>query len=169
MADSTPRSKMRDQIDENLKRIYDETLHEDIPDRLTQLLLRRIDQGSANPAGIARSLHGPTSREAKKQRSRRYGAPIAIAIVSRLNEIASQVQLPVDSRQRRPPNPPMNLQTLPTNSRSPRVWLEQGTTAPRTQGQPGSTARNRSKPGSPIVVHFESQTLYDYGSKTWKA
>ena len=43
MAESDTRSKIRNQIDENLKRIYDETLHEAIPDRLTQLLeqLRR--------------------------------------------------------------------------------------------------------------------------------
>ncbi len=38
MSESNPKSKMRDQIDENLKRIYDETLQEQIPDRLTQLL-----------------------------------------------------------------------------------------------------------------------------------
>lgn len=38
MADSNPKSTIRDQIDENLKRIYDEILHEKIPDRLTQLL-----------------------------------------------------------------------------------------------------------------------------------
>jgi Anti-sigma factor NepR len=38
MSDSNPKSKIRSQIDENLKRIYDETLQEEIPDRLTQLL-----------------------------------------------------------------------------------------------------------------------------------
>jgi hypothetical protein len=38
MANSDPKSKLRGQIDENLKRIYDETLNEQIPDRLTQLL-----------------------------------------------------------------------------------------------------------------------------------
>ena len=38
MSDSNPKSTIRDQIDENLKRIYDEILHEKIPDRLTQLL-----------------------------------------------------------------------------------------------------------------------------------
>ncbi len=38
MSDSNPKSKIRDQIDENLKRIYDETLKEEIPDKLTQLL-----------------------------------------------------------------------------------------------------------------------------------
>ena len=43
MSDNKPKSKIRGQIDENLKRIYDETLHEQIPDKLTLLLeqLRR--------------------------------------------------------------------------------------------------------------------------------
>jgi hypothetical protein len=47
MAENNPKSKIRDQIDENLKRIYDETLREEIPDRLTQLLdqLRRKSDG----------------------------------------------------------------------------------------------------------------------------
>ena len=49
MAGSYP-SRMRDQIDENLKRIYNKTLNEEIPDRLTGLLdqLRRstsVDTG----------------------------------------------------------------------------------------------------------------------------
>jgi hypothetical protein len=53
MSDSNPKSKIRHQIDENLKRIYDETLNEQIPDKLTQLLeqLRRkagdADDGDA--------------------------------------------------------------------------------------------------------------------------
>lgn len=53
MAESDTRSKIRDQIDENLKRIYDETLHEAIPDRLTQLLeqLRRKTSGEADDDG----------------------------------------------------------------------------------------------------------------------
>jgi len=38
MAENDPRSKVRRQIDENLRRIYDDTLNEPIPDRLTQLL-----------------------------------------------------------------------------------------------------------------------------------
>ena len=38
MSNNKPSSKIRDQIDENLKRIYDETLHEQIPDKLTLLL-----------------------------------------------------------------------------------------------------------------------------------
>ena len=53
MAESDTRSKIRNQIDENLKRIYDETLHEAIPDRLTQLLeqLRRKTSGEADDDG----------------------------------------------------------------------------------------------------------------------
>jgi hypothetical protein len=48
MPDSNPKSKIRHQIDENLKRIYDETLNEQIPDRLTLLLeqLRRKSGGT---------------------------------------------------------------------------------------------------------------------------
>lgn len=38
MAEKTPKSNVRRHIDENLRRIYDETLNEQIPDRLTQLL-----------------------------------------------------------------------------------------------------------------------------------
>ncbi len=38
MAPHTPKSRIRDQIDENLKRVYDETLREEIPDALTALL-----------------------------------------------------------------------------------------------------------------------------------
>ena len=47
MSENNPKSTMRDQIDENLKRIYDETLKEEIPDKLTQLLeqLRRKSVG----------------------------------------------------------------------------------------------------------------------------
>jgi hemerythrin-like domain-containing protein len=56
MPDSNPKSKIRDQIDENLKRIYDETLQEEIPDRLTKLLeeLRQKsggDVGEQKPGG----------------------------------------------------------------------------------------------------------------------
>jgi Anti-sigma factor NepR len=38
MAENNPKSKVRRHIDENLRRIYDETLNEQIPDKLTQLL-----------------------------------------------------------------------------------------------------------------------------------
>jgi hypothetical protein len=38
MAESNPRSKVRRHIDENLRRIYDETLNEQIPEKLTRLL-----------------------------------------------------------------------------------------------------------------------------------
>jgi formiminotetrahydrofolate cyclodeaminase len=53
MSDDSEKSKARVQIDANLKRIYDETLQEKIPDRLTDLLqqLRAKTQGGAAPDG----------------------------------------------------------------------------------------------------------------------
>ena len=51
MSDSNPKSKIRTQIDENLKRIYDETLKEEIPDRLTQLLEQLRRKSGANDGG----------------------------------------------------------------------------------------------------------------------
>jgi Anti-sigma factor NepR len=48
MAESTPKTNIKIQIDENLKRIYDETLNEEIPDRLKQLLEQlRLKGGAA--------------------------------------------------------------------------------------------------------------------------
>lgn len=38
MTDNNQKARIRSQIDDNLKRIYDETLQEQIPDRLTMLL-----------------------------------------------------------------------------------------------------------------------------------
>jgi Anti-sigma factor NepR len=38
MSKDTPRSKVKQQIDENLKRVYDASLNEDVPDRFKQLL-----------------------------------------------------------------------------------------------------------------------------------
>lgn len=52
MADSNPKSTIRHQIDENLRRIYDETLSEQIPDRLTQLL-EQLRQKTAEQGGAA--------------------------------------------------------------------------------------------------------------------
>lgn len=52
MPDNNPKSKIRDQIDENLKRIYDETLGEEIPDRLTQLL-EQLRKKSTDGSGKA--------------------------------------------------------------------------------------------------------------------
>ena len=45
MTVSIPKSLLRKQIDENLKRIYDETLNEQIPDKLS-LLLEQLRQKS---------------------------------------------------------------------------------------------------------------------------
>jgi formiminotetrahydrofolate cyclodeaminase len=51
MSDDSHKSKSQLQIDANLKRIYDETLQEKIPDRLTDLLeqLRAKARADAKP------------------------------------------------------------------------------------------------------------------------
>jgi Anti-sigma factor NepR len=46
MAENDPKATVRRQIDENLRRIYDETLNEKIPDRLT-LLLEQLRKSAA--------------------------------------------------------------------------------------------------------------------------
>jgi hemerythrin-like domain-containing protein len=56
MSQGTPKSKLRDQIDENLKRIYDETLNEQIPDRLTQLLEQLRKKSESEPGSGDRGL-----------------------------------------------------------------------------------------------------------------
>jgi hypothetical protein len=38
MAGDTPKSSLRKDIDENLKRVYDDALKEEVPDRFKQLL-----------------------------------------------------------------------------------------------------------------------------------
>ncbi len=38
MADETSKSKVHDQIDANLKKVYSATLSEDVPDKFKQLL-----------------------------------------------------------------------------------------------------------------------------------
>lgn len=47
MADSSGKSRVRDEIDANLKRVYEETLKSEVPDRFKELLdqLRRNDPG----------------------------------------------------------------------------------------------------------------------------
>lgn len=40
MADSKGKSRLHQQIDENLKRVYEEALSEDIPDRFKELIAR---------------------------------------------------------------------------------------------------------------------------------
>lgn len=46
MTSDSPKSKLAEQIDENLKRVYDDALNEDIPDKFKQLLaqLRKKDE-----------------------------------------------------------------------------------------------------------------------------
>jgi hypothetical protein len=51
MSQGNPKSKVRDQIDENLKRIYDETLNEQIPDHLTKLLEKLRQKAATTPDG----------------------------------------------------------------------------------------------------------------------
>ncbi|WP_098412618.1 NepR family anti-sigma factor [Thioclava sp. ES.031] len=38
MADEKPKSSIRDQINQNLKRVYEEALQEEVPDRFKDLL-----------------------------------------------------------------------------------------------------------------------------------
>ncbi len=47
MADSKGKSRLQQQIDENLKRVYEEALSEDIPDRFKDLIaqLRAKEKG----------------------------------------------------------------------------------------------------------------------------
>lgn len=47
MADSKGKSRLHQQIDENLKRVYEEALSEDIPDRFKELIaqLRAKEKG----------------------------------------------------------------------------------------------------------------------------
>jgi len=66
MTESNPSSRARTEIDENLKRIYDETMNQAIPDRLTALLdqLRRqaaneedtVKPADAPPNGLSEGL-----------------------------------------------------------------------------------------------------------------
>ncbi len=50
MPSNTTKTGLRQQIDENLKRVYDEALQEEIPDRFKQLLaqLKQKEQDSAS-------------------------------------------------------------------------------------------------------------------------
>ena len=44
MADSKGKSRLHQQIDENLKRVYEEALSEEIPDRFKDLIARLRDK-----------------------------------------------------------------------------------------------------------------------------
>jgi DNA-binding transcriptional regulator WhiA len=48
MANESGKSKSQEQIDANLKRIYDETLQQKIPDRLTDLLAQLRARAAAD-------------------------------------------------------------------------------------------------------------------------
>lgn len=47
MTDENPRARLKSQIDENLKRVYDDALKEEIPDRFKLLLDQLRAQGQA--------------------------------------------------------------------------------------------------------------------------
>ncbi|WP_083445008.1 NepR family anti-sigma factor [Pseudorhodobacter aquimaris] len=50
MPDSEPKAKLRQQIDQNLKRVYQEALEEDVPDRFKDLLLKLRDKDKLREA-----------------------------------------------------------------------------------------------------------------------
>ena len=47
MTDKPAKSRLKQQIDENLRRVYDDALHQDVPDRFKQLLedLKKKESG----------------------------------------------------------------------------------------------------------------------------
>ncbi len=48
MADDQKKSRLTEQIDENLKRVYDEILKEQVPDRFKQLLAQLKEKERRN-------------------------------------------------------------------------------------------------------------------------
>lgn len=48
MADAKPTRKLQQQIDQNLKRVYEEALNEEVPDRF-KVLLEQLRQKEASP------------------------------------------------------------------------------------------------------------------------
>lgn len=57
MADDKGKSRLQQQIDENLRLVYEETLKEAVPDRFTDLI-RRLRDVEANANGAARGAGG---------------------------------------------------------------------------------------------------------------
>lgn len=53
MSENNPKSKIRNQIDENLRLIYDQTLQEPLPNRMLELLekLRNKAEGQERDSG----------------------------------------------------------------------------------------------------------------------
>ncbi|WP_050524337.1 NepR family anti-sigma factor [Pseudorhodobacter wandonensis] len=51
MANDTPKDKIKQQIEENLKRVYDDALNEPVPDRFLSLLEQLRKQDSKNGGG----------------------------------------------------------------------------------------------------------------------
>jgi len=48
MTRTSAKSSLQQQIDENLKRVFEESLHQDVPDRFTDLLAQLRAKESAN-------------------------------------------------------------------------------------------------------------------------
>ncbi|MCC1492924.1 hypothetical protein J1C49_09915 [Cognatishimia sp. F0-27] len=53
MNPSDKESRLQDEIDANLKKVYDDVLNEEIPDRFTQLLQRLRESDRSGPASDA--------------------------------------------------------------------------------------------------------------------
>lgn len=51
MTQDNPKARVKEQIDQNLKRVYEDALKEEVPDRFKDLLaqLRRKDEESGKP------------------------------------------------------------------------------------------------------------------------
>jgi Anti-sigma factor NepR len=51
MADESPKARLQREIDENLKRVYDDVLRQEIPDRFKELLARlKEKEGKRDPS-----------------------------------------------------------------------------------------------------------------------
>lgn len=61
MAENNPKAKIREQIDENLKRIYDQALQEPLPDRMLELLEKLRGKAKAADAATDGSEPGRPS------------------------------------------------------------------------------------------------------------
>jgi hypothetical protein len=51
MPESDPKSNLRKQIDQNLKRVYQDTLDEEVPDRFKDLLAQLRNKDVTKPVG----------------------------------------------------------------------------------------------------------------------
>ncbi|MEI2688089.1 MAG: NepR family anti-sigma factor [Cypionkella sp.] len=53
MAENDPKANLREQINENLKRVYEDVVNQEVPDRFKELLdkLRAIEKAAHEKAG----------------------------------------------------------------------------------------------------------------------